>query len=159
MADIKLDTQDGLSFDITMDKNDLALDDTLKRAIIISLFTDRRVTIDELPVGSRSEAVDAHGENDRRGWWGDALNDDNDLIGSKLWTLNREKITQEVLGRAKRYCEEALLWLTDDQIAESVTVFVERSGLTQLSIGIEIKRPQSEGDRIKYRFGFIWDGV
>ncbi len=147
MADIKLDTQDGLSFDLTMENNDLALDDTLKTAVIISLFTDRRVTVEELP----------DGEKDRRGWWADALNDDQDRIGSKLWTLKREKITGEVLDRAKQYCEEALLWLTDDKIAESVTVSVERVGLYQISIGMEIKRPQD--DRIKYFYDFIWEGV
>jgi len=147
MSDIKLDTQDGLSFDVTMEKNDLKLDDSLKTAVIISLFTDRRVTVDELP----------DGERDRRGWWADALNDDQDLIGSKLWTLKREKITQDVLDRAKKYCEEALQWLIDDQIAQGVTVFVERAGLYQISIAIEIKRPQD--DRIKYRYGFIWNGV
>ena len=144
MSDIRLDTQDGLSFDITMESNDLKLDDSLKTAVIISLFTDRRVTVDELP----------DGENDRRGWWADALNGDRDQIGSKLWTLKREKITQDLLDRAKKYCEEALQWLIDDQIAQSVTVFVERAGLYQISIAMEIKRPHD--DRIKYRYGFIW---
>lgn len=146
MSDIKLDTQDGLSFDLKMENNDFALDDTLKTAIIISLFTDHRVTVDELP----------DGEKDRRGWWADALNDDADQIGSKLWTLKREKITQEILDRFKQYCEESLQWLIDDKIAQSVTVSVERAGLYQISIGIEIKRPQD--DSIKYRFGFIWEG-
>ena len=147
MADIKLNTSAGLFFDLQMQKNDLAFDDTLKTAVIVSLFTDRRVTVDELPTG----------EKDRRGWWADALNDDQDLIGSKLWILKREKITQDVLDRAKKYCEEALQWLIDDRIAQSVTVFVERTGLTQISIAMEIQRPQD--DRIKYRYGFIWDGV
>ena len=146
MADIKLDTQDGLSFDLKMENNDFALDDTLKTAVIISLFTDHRVTIDELP----------DGEKDRRGWWADALNDDGDQIGSKLWTLKREKITQEIMDRFQQYCEESLQWLIDDKIAQSVTVSVERAGLFQISIGIEIKRPQDES--IKYRFGFIWEG-
>ena len=146
MSDIKLDTQDGLSFDLQMQKNDLALDDTLKTAIIIGLFTDRRVTVEELP----------DGEKDRRGWWVDALNDDHDQIGSQLWTLKREKVTQGVLDRAREYCEEALQWLIDDQIAESVQVATERQGLYQIAIGVSVKRPQD--DRIKYRFGFIWEG-
>ncbi|HCU26113.1 MAG TPA: hypothetical protein DF383_13945 [Deltaproteobacteria bacterium] len=53
MADIQLAAQDGLSFDIAMEKNDLKLDDTLKTAVIISLFTDRRVTVEELPDGEQ----------------------------------------------------------------------------------------------------------
>jgi len=145
VSDIQLDAQGGLSFDITMENNDLKMDDSLKTAIIISLFTDRRVTVDELP----------DGESDLRGWWADALNGDGDQIGSKLWTLKREKITEDLLARAKRYCEEALQWLVEDEIAESVHVVTERRGLYQISIGIQIKRPYD--DRIKYRFGFIWE--
>ncbi len=144
MSDIRLEPSEGLSFDLAMEKNDFALDDTLKTAVIISLFTDHRVSVDELP----------EGDQDRRGWWADVLNEDQDRIGSKLWILKREKITPEILDRFKSYCEEALQWLINDRIAESVAVFVERSGLTQISIGIEIKRPQD--DRIKYRYGFIW---
>ncbi|HCU26114.1 MAG TPA: hypothetical protein DF383_13950 [Deltaproteobacteria bacterium] len=76
-------------------------------------------------------------------------------MGSKLWTLKREKITPDLLDRAKKYCEEALAWLAQDRIAESITVFVERANLYQISIGIEMKRPHD--DRIKYRYGFIWN--
>ena len=144
MSDIRLEPSEGLSFDLAMEKNDLSLDDALKSAVVISLFTDRRVSLDELPEGDR----------DRRGWWADALNEDDDHIGSKLWTLKREKITPEILDRFKHFCEEALQWLINDRIAESVVVFVERSGLAQISIGIEIKRPQN--DRIKYRYSLIW---
>lgn len=145
MADILLKNSDGLYFDLEMKNNDLSLDLTLKTAIEISLFSDRRVSVDELP----------EGETDQRGWWADALNDDQDEIGSKLWLLKREKVTQNIVDRAREYCEEALQWLVTDQIAASVTVTTERQGLYQIAIGVGIQRPKD--DRVKFRFGFIWE--
>src|SRR5262249_44555857 len=143
-------TSDGISYDLLMENNDLAVDETLKTAILVSLLTDRRVTVEELPPE----------ETDQRGWWADALNDDSgagkDQIGSQLGLLKREEGTPGVVNRAREYCEEALQWMIDDKIAQSITVTTERAGLYQISIGIAIKRPQD--DRVQFKFGFIWQG-
>ncbi len=62
--------------------DDFETDAGLETAVIISLFTDRRAgENDELPAT----------ETDRRGWWGNTLQDADDEIGSKLWLLCREK--------------------------------------------------------------------
>lgn len=143
--DIKLIPIDEGLFDAVFESNDLSTDEGLQTAVTISLFTDRRVSADELP----------DGQSDQRGWWGDALNEDNDKIGSKLWILEREKITTEVLEDFKTYCEEALQWMIDDEIAESVVVTVERIDLYSISVVIEINRPQDE--RQRYRFNYLWN--
>ena len=90
--------------------------DSLSRAVVISLFTWQRA--------SQSDEVD----NDQRmGWWGDTFAENKgDKIGSKLWLLLRQKITEETLNRAQEYAYESLKWLIDDGICSNITVSVER---------------------------------
>lgn len=90
--------------------------DSLSRAVVISLFTWQRA--------SQSDEVD----NDQRmGWWGDTFaKNKGDKIGSKLWLLLRQKITEETLNRAQEYAYDALKWLIDDGICSNITVNVER---------------------------------
>lgn len=90
--------------------------DSLSRAVVISLFTWQRA--------SQSDEVD----NDQRmGWWGDTFAENkDDKIGSKLWLLLRQKITEETLNRAQEYAYESLKWLIDDGICSDITVSVER---------------------------------
>lgn len=90
--------------------------DSLSRAVVISLFTWQRA--------SQTDEVD----NDQRmGWWGDTFAENKgDKIGSKLWLLLRQKITEETLNRAQEYAYESLKWLIDDGICSDITVNVER---------------------------------
>ena len=90
--------------------------DSLSRAVVISLFTWQRA--------SQSDEVD----NDQRmGWWGDTFAENKgDKIGSKLWLLLRQKITDETINRAQEYAFDALKWLIDDGICSDITVNVER---------------------------------
>ena len=90
--------------------------DSLSRAVVISLFTWQRA--------SQSDEVD----NDQRmGWWGDTFAENKgDKIGSKLWLLLRQKVTDETLNRAQEYAYDALKWLIDDGICSDITVNVER---------------------------------
>ncbi len=89
--------------DISILEND-SVDETLVSAILISLFTDKRVTEDETD------------EDDKRGYWGD------ENLGSKLWLLDRENISNSTRIKAKEYTEEALLWLTEDGEVSSLNI-------------------------------------
>ena len=110
---------------------DLQDDDGLQTAILVSLFTDRRVREEELPPGA----------NSRRGWWGDRLEDDGDQIGSKLWLLRREKASTAVLARAEGYCREALAWMLTDGVATAVSVAVEYTRRGWMLIRVVITLP------------------
>lgn len=89
--------------------------DTLQRAVIISLLT----------WGRASESDDYEGS--AYGWWGDSLsNIASDQIGSKLWLLLRQKLTDDVIAQAKEYAEQSLQWLIDDGLCSSIDVSVER---------------------------------
>ncbi|MGE4323395.1 MAG: phage GP46 family protein [Sphingobium sp.] len=152
MTDIALlfDTQ-AWSADIAIAGGDLATDDGLRTAVVISLFTDARARDDDpLPDAGA----------DRRGWWGDCANaDPNDRIGSRLWLLASAKVTQDTAIRARDYCREALAWMVTDGIAAAVDVDCtllpvdagRRSG--GLAIRIAITRPGGARQAID----FLWD--
>lgn len=125
---------------------DLAPEEGLQTAIVVSLFTDRRADKDDLPANS---------PDDRRGWWGDAFADiPGDRIGSKLWLLAREKTEASALSRAREYAEEALAWLVEDGVVERVEVTAERVKDSILGLGVVCHRPQSAPR--KYRFQAFW---
>lgn len=147
MSDLKLTWNDKKAiFDLEMlpDLSDLATDEGLQTAVIVSLFTDARAEPVELPPG----------ETDLRGWFGEAFGDlTGDRIGSKLWLLEREKQTEEVRMRAIEYAREALQWMIEDGVAESIDVdcqFPDR-GIWQLAIAI--KRP---GVAQAFKYSSAW---
>ncbi|CBJ81765.1 putative bacteriophage protein [Xenorhabdus bovienii str. Jollieti] len=116
--------------DIVINNADIALDDSLSTAVIISLFTDRRaLDSDELPTGSGT---------DRRGWWGDSFN--SRPIGSRLWLLAREKQLSAVLHRAKAYADEALAWLVDERHVRKIDVMATApaSGVLLLTVSVTL---------------------
>ncbi len=45
-------------------------------------------------------------------------------VGSRDWTLKREKLTEQTRLRAKRFYEEALAWLVEEMHIKAVTVDV-----------------------------------
>lgn len=137
---------------------DLATDDGLRTAVLISLFTDRLANADdELPDNS----------GDRRGWWGDFPNgnpyssvpDKPDLIGSRLWLLSRALQTQDTLNRGIAYCEEALQWLIDDGVAQSVRVTGAWQGLGRVLFSVAIARKTNAASGAandNQRFDVLW---
>lgn len=142
--DIAYTFQNGLEADLKVSGPDFASDKDLESAVIFSLFTDRRADPDEVA-----------DPMDRRGWWADTFpNVEGDKIGSKLWLLQREKQTQQTLNRARVYCQEALAWLVDDGVAESVDIEVEWVRMGFLGISVTVYRP--EGDET-FQYEAAWD--
>lgn len=132
-----------------IDRADLAVDDGLETAVIISLFTDAYASAEEMA---------AAGVSDRRGWWGDTYADvRGDRIGSKLWLLAREKRLATVVERARRYAEEALQWLVTDGVAARVVVVAEMVGTQTLGLQVEIVRRSEPVSR--YAFEAFWKGA
>jgi phage gp46-like protein len=143
MRDVALNFIDG-EYDIVITENDLESDDGLETAVSISLFSDRRVTDDELPFDEKS----------KRGWWADMFSDINgDKIGSRLWTMDRSKILPETLRKSEDYCRESLKWLIDDGIADSINVISEYNESKAMITRIQIVKPAG----ISPRFSVFWD--
>lgn len=146
MSDLRLRWTPPFAGDLEIVANDLAVDDGLETAVMLSLFIDRRANEgDELPDGS----------DNRRGWWGDALPVvAQDVIGSRLWLLSREKEQPSVLERAKAFAQEALAWLIDDGVAAAVTVTAEFTAVGLLGLQILIDRPGASA--VTFSFGYVW---
>lgn len=121
--------------------------DSLSRAVVISLFTWQRA--------SQSDEMD----NDQRmGWWGDTFAENKgDKIGSKLWLLLRQKITEETLNRAQEYAYDALKWLIDDGICSNITVNVERDEDDPNRINLDVQLTTSTSN-LTYKIKDVLNG-
>lgn len=126
---------------------DLVRDDGLETGVIISLFTDRRASPEQITAELP--------QDDLRGYWGDIGNAiPSDKTGSLLWLLAREKQLPQVLGRAQQYCREALAWMVEDLIATRVEVTTEFAARGWMWITVDIFRPT--GSPVRYRFNYEW---
>lgn len=120
---------------------------SLERAVIISIFTWRRARPDDRLPG-----------NTKNGWWGDTWPDvENDQIGSRLWLLTRETITETTLARARQYVDESLQWLIDDLIAKTIEVTVTRQSIDTIAITVVITKPDNTQTDI--RLTTVWSGL
>lgn len=92
--------------------------DPIYESILISLFTNARE-----PEETTHQA----------GWWADCL-DSGPLLGSQLWRLSREKVTDETLEKSSLYIKEALNWMITEQIVRTIDVQCEtrRHGINAL---------------------------
>lgn len=85
--------------------------DPLTRAVVISLFTWRRAEPDDnadVPMG----------------WWGDTWPAvQNDRYGSRLWLLQRSKLTNQLVQTVRGYIRECLQWMIDDGVV-SVLIWI-----------------------------------
>lgn len=143
----------GGKLDLGLAGGDLAKGLDLQTAVLLSLFTDRRASDDDiLPDGQAVQSIGA-----RRGWWGDTFAGvQNDQIGSRLWLLKREKQTNATLNRARQYAQEALNWLVDDGIASRVTVDVAWFRFEGLAIYASIARPTGITN---FKYAYAWDDL
>ncbi|KJY78953.1 phage GP46 family protein [Vibrio nigripulchritudo] len=75
------------------------------------------------------------GNNERGGTWSQEL---IEVVGSRDWTLKREKLTDQTLSLAKRFYEEALTWLVKEGHAKRIDVSVWREKPNQMGRNITI---------------------
>lgn len=143
--DLALVWRDGFGY-LHLDGSDLSVDDGLRSAVLVSLFTDRRARPDDsLPDGSK----------DRRGHWSDSHLLGDDQEGSRLWLLEREKVQPEVLRRAEDYSREGLNWMLEDGAALALQVSAWTSGRGDLNLSVAITRPS--GEIQTFEFVDLWN--
>jgi phage gp46-like protein len=139
---------------------DGTLDETqaLATAIVVALGTDRTADInDQLPDPD---------DTDRRGWWGDFDSEeiwDGWPIGSRLWLLQRDKITGSgaqrgpTTVRVENYITEAIQPFLERRIGSHLFVQATRHGDSRIDALVRIYRgPTLE---IELRYAVLWDGV
>lgn len=148
MSDLVFNFQkDTYEFDLGIKNWDLENDDGLETAILVSLFSDARCELDELP----------EGESDRKGFWADAIVPSEEKnTGSKLWLLDRGKLTDETLEQALDYCNQALRWLVDDGVASRVEVDVQRVPRRNDAIVISVDVYRPDASDLSFKFDYVW---
>lgn len=149
--DIKMKwDNDLMEADVVLSIGDLEREEGLETAVIMSLFTNGRVDIDEKLLADK---------NNREGWWGDQYADvETDRIGSKLWLLLRSTTTEETLEKAKIYAYEALEWMIEDGVASEIKVEVERQedpGEDRLAFKLKVYKDY--GDMVAEEFSIVWN--
>ncbi|MFT9453960.1 phage GP46 family protein [Komagataeibacter saccharivorans] len=144
---------------------DLALDNSLRSAVLVSLFTDRvaptQPSSDDTAVGIQSPSGPTGAATaDRRGWWGDAFADLP--IGSRLWQLRRAvKVgTRAIPREIEDICTEALQWLVDDGVAASVDISAwwNPTVRTMAEFSITITEPGNSTPQV-FKFSWAWEGL
>lgn len=151
------------SADFATANNDLAIDSSLRSAVVLSLACDRVAAPDDvLPFPTAPGVLP-----DRRGWWADAPSDGSDptsqsLSGSRLWLLARAIATTGTALSAQQYCTEALAWLTaapaagGAPIATSVTVATAWEAPDRLAINVVIARATPGGGTVNHAYDLYW---
>lgn len=131
--------------DLVIENGDLKADNSLETPALISVFSDKRVTLEE-----------AREETDRRGWWADLISEPlDDEIGSKLWLLESiGKVKNSTAVELESILFEAFQWMIDDGLAKEVIVSAERTEVDRVDSTVQIIKPQGENIPLK----FAWDG-
>lgn len=150
MSDVKLtlDEQTGL-WDISLANGDLETVESFDTSLVVSLFTDARADVSEMPIPQL-----------QRGFWGDETNDDQTLkTGSKLWLLEQARMTSLILNRAINYTTIALNWLIANKYSQQINVtgeFFAEGQRSGISLNIKIKNANSETESKAYK---LWQNT
>jgi phage gp46-like protein len=127
----------------------------LETAILIQLFTDRRVD---------DEVQPPDGTDDRRGWAGDGFDLRADLdeqpMGSHLWLLERAPLySNETRILAEQYCREALQVLIDQGAVADFDVTVETDSIRGAMLINVSAYSETRSTIYQQRFARVWEQV
>lgn len=140
MSDLCLSKTDHQDFDLVFKGGDLVLSDSLQMSVILSIAT-----------WCRNDSFEGAAilEPSIGGWWADALNEIP--LGSRLWTLFREKLNEVTLDNAKALVKDALKWMVDDGVAKEVNVSADYGKDRNTAVFvIDIVKPSGETEQFKY---------
>lgn len=148
MNDILLKALNDNNFDLVIENGDLKTGDNLKTAVYISLFTWARA----------KENYEVLEGNSKNGWWGDNLSDNHNIkIGSRLWLLKREKITQETINKAVEYSKQALQWMKDVNVVSEIEITAIRKENDRVELGVILYKKGSQP--VNIRFNNFWNEI
>lgn len=132
--------------EITVAHDGLSRDEGLVTLVLICLFTDARADADDIiPDGS----------GDPRGWPGDTFSDDP--WGSKLWLLDREKLTESVRMRVEDYARLSMQPLLRAGYVRNASVSAAISGYDRIRFVVILTRPDKSTLRIE--ISKLWEAT
>lgn len=137
--------------DYAVEDGDIAGDASLDSDVLVSLLTDR--------VADPGDALPS-GTTDPRGWWGDTAFTANasapvDRIGSKLWLRVNALLTQATLNQLCADVYQALSWMIEDGVAQSVTCTAKQIGVGNAALIATITR-QVNGQPVSMVYDVAW---
>ena len=126
----------------------------LHTAIVIALFTDKRIEKDH-PLFYLVE------DGDPRGWFGDGVDVRSDLfedeMGSLLWIFERSPLTDDIRRWVELIAIEALMPLINQGAATRVEAQAERRDQPSDGINLSVQVYGRDGRKLyDYRFEDIW---
>jgi phage gp46-like protein len=142
MQDLRLVQNESGTYDLNIKDGDFEHVNSLDTALEISLLTNSRANSIKTP-------------ELRNGWLGDTVSRvENRSIGSLLWLVNQERLSQEALNKAVDYTRKALAWIIEDNLAANISV----SGEIIPKRGIKIKVVITTIDGIiETRYYKLWE--
>ena len=145
MSDLCLGKTDEQDFDLVFKDGDLVLSNSLQMSVILSIASWRR---------SDNYEGSARLDSSIGGWWADALNDIP--LGSRLWTLFKEKLNNVTLENAKKLVKEALQWMIDDGVAKDVSVSAGIGNNRNTAI-FEVGIVKPSGNEETFQYEINWE--
>ena len=112
---------------------DFVRDNGITNSILLSLFTDRNI-------------------EGKAGWWGDTINNDNQIIGSRLFMIKKNSHNNRNMLR--EYIKEALEWIKDEGTAKEINIKILRYSSQKVEFKIIITQP--DGKELNYLYVKNW---
>ena len=152
MTDVALiwDNTNGRA-DFALVNGDLAIDDGLRTAAIVSLFTDALAD---------AAASIPDGTDNRRGWPGDdplpnaADTAQRDNTGSTLWLREGARQTEETRRLIESDVRTAFAWAITDGVADVVTASAAYPRNDVVTVAVTLQQ-----GAVKNRFDYTWNAT
>lgn len=117
--------------------------DPLTRAVVISMFTGGGLNLMTMPT-SRWDGGDT---------WPAVQ---NDRYGSRLWLLQRSKLTNQLVQTVRGYIRECLQWMIDDGVVSRIDLDIRRTGINELGNSITLWRRDGP---VMISFDDLWSAI
>lgn len=75
------------------------------------------------------------GNQERGGCWSEAF---LNMVGSRDWTLKREKLTPQTISLTKRFYQEALAWLVNEKHVKAIEVDIWKESNERLARSVTL---------------------
>lgn len=115
-TDLAFDQDEDGIFDLVIEDGDFKLTEGFETALLVSLFSDRRAYLDEVPDPEK-----------RRGWIGDLVSEKpGDKIGSGLWFYEQSRLSVDDENGVRDEAEKSLDWTITDSWITHVQAQTEK---------------------------------
>ncbi|EOZ8000061.1 phage GP46 family protein [Escherichia coli] len=80
----------------------------------------------------------------------------NDRYGSRLWLLQRSKLTNQLVQTVRGYIRECLQWMIDDGVVSRIDLDIRRTGINELGNSITLWRRDGP---VMISFDDLWSAI